>query len=237
MRTVALANFDRAGFGVVPAVLSLDEICALTAAIESAGCGAAVRRRAGIYAIRNLSAEVPAVAALACDARVRALARSVLGEGCQPVRTLLFDKTPGANWQVPWHQDRAIAVAERREVSGFGPWSVKAGVPHVNAPAEVLDRMVTVRVHLDPCGVDQGPLRVRPGTHRSGVWSDAQIAERCRGTEAFTCLVAAGDVLVMRPLLVHASGKARRPGHRRVIQIEFAAGDLPAGLHWHQPLA
>jgi len=42
-----------------------------------------------------------------------------------------------------------IAVRERREAEGFGPWSEKEGVPHVQPPAEILEKMVAIRVHLD----------------------------------------------------------------------------------------
>src|SRR4051794_1322132 len=45
----------------------------------------------------------------------------------RPVRAVLFDKTATMNWSLPWHQDRVIAVRERMEVEGFGPWSRKHG--------------------------------------------------------------------------------------------------------------
>src|SRR4029453_8748221 len=91
-----------------------------------------------------------------------------LGRITRPVRGILLDKVPGANWHVGWHQDLVIPVRERREVSGFGPWTVKAGMPHVKPPAEVLAGMLTIRVQLDDCGQDNGPLRVVPGSHRRG---------------------------------------------------------------------
>ena len=88
-----------------------------------------------------------------------ALVEPVLGRGAFAVRGLYFDKTPETNWNLPWHQDLTIAVCERREVEGFGPWTLKAGIPHVHAPADLLGRMLTVRIHLDECGPGNGPMR------------------------------------------------------------------------------
>ncbi len=92
----------------------------------------------------------------------------VAGADCRLVRGLFFDKTPGANWPVAWHQDLTLAVAERREIAGWSNWSVKAGVPHVQPPVDILERMVTLRLQLDDCGADNGPLRVLPGSHCLG---------------------------------------------------------------------
>lgn len=63
------------------------------------------------------------------------LAAELLGPGARAVRALAFDKRPDANWAVGWHQDRTIAVRVRIETPGFGPWSVKGGVPQ-NPPVD-----------------------------------------------------------------------------------------------------
>ncbi|HAV63046.1 MAG TPA: phytanoyl-CoA dioxygenase [Verrucomicrobiales bacterium] len=149
-----------------------------------------------------------------------------------PVRALLFDKTPQTNWTVSWHQDLSIAVADRIDTPGFGGWSLKEGVWHVQPPATVLERMLTVRLHLDDCGPEHGPLRVVPGSHRLGRL-DADAIAGCRaGTPVEEILCGAGDALVMRPLLLHASSKATRPSRRRVLHVEFAREDLPGDLEW-----
>lgn len=226
-------HLDAHGYALVPGVIDRAEVDALLAALARAGEGEAVRRRESVYAIRNLLEEVPEVRALARSAAVRALVEPVLGEGAFAVRGILFDKTPDANWKVTWHQDLTIAVRARREVEGFGPWSEKAGVTSVQPPAAVLERMLTVRLHLDDCGPENGPVNVLPGTHRLGRLAAAEI-ERRRTAEppAATC-VGAGGVLLMRPLLLHASSPATAPAHRRVVHLDFAAGGLPGGLEWH----
>ena len=144
----------------------------------------------------------------------------------------MFDKTPETNWKVSWHQDQTISVVEQREVEGFGPWSVKAGVPHVQAPVGLLERMLTIRIHLDDCGISNGPLRVLPGTHLSGKLSPSELARLRSERVEVTCAVPAGGAILMRPLLLHASSVSESPAHRRVLHIEYAAETLSGGLKW-----
>jgi ectoine hydroxylase-related dioxygenase (phytanoyl-CoA dioxygenase family) len=148
------------------------------------------------------------------------------------VRGILFDKLPEANWKVPWHQDLSIAVRGRVDVAGFGPWSVKAGVPHVQPPLPLLENMLALRLHLDDCDAANGPLRVIPRSHTGGRLSPTAIRAWRSQQAAVACLVPRGGALLMRPLLLHASSPALRPGHRRVIHLEFAAEGLPGGLQW-----
>jgi ectoine hydroxylase-related dioxygenase (phytanoyl-CoA dioxygenase family) len=185
--------------------------------------------RAGL---RNLLDASPAACELARHPGVRAIPECLLGRECFVTRAILFDKTADTNWKVPWHQDTTIAVAERHDVPGFGPWSVKDGVTHVQPPADILARMVTVRVHLDDCGPENGPVRVLPRTHRSGVLSREEIERLRVATKEETAVVARGGLLVFVPLLLHASSPAERPGHRRVAHFEFAGDELPGGLRW-----
>ena len=110
--------------------------------------------------------------------------------------------------------------------------SVKDGVVHMQPPAEVLAGMVTVRVHLDDCAADNGPVRVLPRTHSLGKLSQDQI-EHLRGevTEV-ACTARRGGLLAFRPLLLHASSASTSPRRRRVAHFEFAAADLPGALDW-----
>jgi ectoine hydroxylase-related dioxygenase (phytanoyl-CoA dioxygenase family) len=177
--------------------------------------------------------DIPAVRELASSEPVRAIAESALGKNCFAVRGILFDKTPTANWKVTWHQDLTIAVRERRELHGFGPWSVKEGVPHVQPPVTVLERMVAVRIHLDECGPENGPVRVISGSHNFGRLSGAAIDVWKDEHTAIDCTVPRGGILAFFPLLLHSSSPSILPEHRRVIHLEFAAADLPGGLEWY----
>jgi ectoine hydroxylase-related dioxygenase (phytanoyl-CoA dioxygenase family) len=149
-----------------------------------------------------------------------------------PLSGTLFDKTPDANWKVPWHQDLSIAVQQKIPIDGFGPWSVKAGVVHVQPPAAILETMLAVRIHLDDCNEENGPVRVIPGSHQHGRLTAEQIRTIPSTVPSISCPVGRGGVLLMRPLLLHASSASQSPHHRRVIHIDFASGELPSGLKW-----
>lgn len=228
--------WEREGYALVQDVFPEGTVAELRDQLADAftpTAQAGSRRGGSVYAVRN-ALEIPAVRSVVEDGPLRALAHSLLRPKTFAVRAILFDKTPDANWPVPWHQDLSIAVQERRENVGWGPWSEKAGVPHVQPPTPILEQMATTRLHLDPCGPENGPLQVLPGTHRSGRLSAAEIEVEVRRHPAIVCTAGAGDILLMRPLLLHASGKAVAPGHRRVLHVEWATENLPGGLAWFE---
>ncbi|PTY02018.1 phytanoyl-CoA dioxygenase [Verrucomicrobia bacterium LW23] len=150
------------------------------------------------------------------------------------VRAILFDKTPDANWKVPWHQDLTIAVEKRVDLPGYTAWTEKEGIPHVQPPVAVLENMLTARIHLDPCGSDNGALKVLPCTHLDGRLTSDAIGARRTAIEEYTCACKVGDVLFMRPLLLHASSPAATPSRRRVLHLEFAGCDLHNPLRWQE---
>jgi hypothetical protein len=177
------------------------------------------------------------IRALASSALVRRLATVVLGAECFVTRALLFDKRPEANWKVVWHQDLTVAARARADVAGYGPWTEKASVPHVQPPMSVLEEMLAIRVHLDPCGIANGPVRVLERTHCLGRLSGEAIEALRRDSPEVNCLVEQGGVLAFRPLILHASAPSIVPHHRRVIHLEFAAGELAPPLEWHRRVA
>ena len=169
---------------------------------------------------------------LSLEGPIGILAASRLGGGCRPVRAILFDKSARRNWSLGWHQDRTICVRERREAPGFGPWTVKRGFHHVEPPFAFLERMVTLRVHLDDVGIDNAPLLIAPGSHRLGRIAETAIDAAIRHCGTFACTARAGDVWLYSTPILHASERARLPARRRVLQIDFSTDDLPAGLEW-----
>jgi len=90
---------------------------------------------------------------------------------------------------------------------------------------------LAIRIHLDECEADNGPLRVIPCSHKHGFLSDAQIQEWPKNA-AVTCAASRGDAILMRPLLLHSSPPAKVPSSRRVVHLEFAADELPTGVEW-----
>jgi ectoine hydroxylase-related dioxygenase (phytanoyl-CoA dioxygenase family) len=119
----------------------------------------------------------------------------------------------------------------RRQSSFFSKPTVKAGVPHVEAPRQVLENMLTARIHLDEVTEENGPLRVLPGSHRAGRGWAAD------GAVPVSVLAGPGDVLLMRPLLAHASNHSvsGTQRHRRILHLEFAGtADLADGYEWYE---
>ena len=159
--------------------------------------------------------------------------RGLLGDAARPVRGLLFDKNADANWKVPWHQDLTIAVKEKRETRGFSAWTRKVGIFHVQPPVEILEKMLTLRFHLDNADEMNGALKVIPKSHKYGRLNSEEIINRRQANETTVCGVKKGDCLLMRPLLLHSSSAGSNPKNRRVIHFEFSAEDLPNGLNWY----
>ena len=216
-----LDQFSENGFDVLPDSIPESLLRDLDAALDAQQAGT-----------RNLLAYEP-VRQLVISPAMRALVEPVLGKNSFAVRGILFNKLDGANWKVAWHQDSVIAVRERKEVCGWGPWSVKNGVLHVRPTSTTLERMLAVRVHLDNCGEANGPLRVIPGSHHQGLLSGQEVLDWPK-VNAVTCTAKRGDALLMRPLLLHASSAVVAPTSRRVIHVEFATDELPCELEWHE---
>lgn len=158
--------------------------------------------------------------------------RHLIGSAARPVRALLFDKRDASNWALGWHQDRTIEVAERVDAPGYGPWTVKQGRLHVAPPIDVLETMLTVRLHLDPVGADNAPLDVAPGTHRMGLLAEDAIPDVVARCGTATCLAEAGGVWFYATPILHASARSAPGLRRRVLQMDFAAIDLPGDLRW-----
>jgi hypothetical protein len=225
-------QFADAGYSIAEDVLSEIDVEQLRSGIASLPPGKEVKRRKGVYGVRNLLEICPEVRELACDVRIRNFVVPILGDRAFAVRAVFFDKMPSANWSLFWHQDNVIAVNQRLDLPGYTGWSNKAGVWQVQPPVDILSRMVAVRVHLDDCGATNGPLRVLPGSHRHG-WLDNELDDWKARVPEVVCLVRAGGVVTMCPLTLHASAVAETPEHRRVIHIEYANEELPGGLDWN----
>lgn len=211
-----------AGYSICEGILSPLE-CASIAEMLSKPAA----RRAGT---RNLMSH-PAIAALAFDSRLLKLANIFLRTEAVPFRATLFEKSRSANWHVLWHQDRALPVCSRIDSGEWGPWTMKEGVLCGLAPRWALERVVALRINLDASTSMNGPLRVIPGSHKQGVLTAAGISRLTSENEAYTCVVGAGGVVAMRPLLLHSSSKANGNESRRVIHLEYACSlDLGAGI-------
>jgi hypothetical protein len=235
-----LEDVDRDGFAIVPGVFddaAVGELTtALTRALEQPNEATFVRSSAGhVYAARNVLQLWPPAAHVWRRPPLPALLGQILGPRFGLARGLFFDKPPEQTWALPWHKDLTIAVREHRSPAGrFHHPTRKAGVPHVEAPEDVLQAMLTVRIHLDDVTDRNGPMQVIPGSHLTGKAMRFDES-RCRGI-----LVRRGDVLLIRPLVAHNSAPSdpANEHHRRILHLEFAGQpELSDGYAWHTFLA
>lgn len=222
------------GFAISRDVIAADDLVGYRDAVEMALRNNPSRDPAP--GLRNVFEIVDAAREFAVSPQLRQLIEPILGSGYFASRALIFDKTfddsSGANWKVPFHQDLTIAVKEKIEADGFSAWSLKEGVLHVQPPVEILERMLTVRLHLDDCDSDNGALRVLPASHLVGRLGATDIQKFRQARIEEICVVPAGGVLLMRPLLLHASSEAKTRRRRRVMHLEFSCEELPHGLEW-----
>lgn len=213
---------DDEGFAEIPTVLSAGQCAELAAELDGASGG-----RVGS---RNLL-DMPCCKELAVALKTHIDVAPLLPPVA--VQCTLFDKSADKNWLVALHQDLSIPVLYRVSDPRCTGWSEKEGVTYVQPPVPVLESLVAVRVHLDDCGQESGPLRIIPRSHRYGrLTSDVAIALREQHGEV-ELIPPRGGAIAMRPLLLHSSSKALSKSRRRVLHFLYGPKELPFGLTWH----
>lgn len=218
-----MIDLDGRGFAVADVALTREQCDHIASSLPAVTGG-----RGGVGGLISH----PTVLQLLLHRQLGAYLWSVVGRELVAVKATLFDKMLESNWRVQWHQDRVIAIRERMHVAGYGPWSMKAGIPHVEPPDSVLEQMLAVRVYLDDSGPDNGPLRVIPGSHESGKLVENVLQQLVATATPVALHVTKGTLLIMRPLLVHSLSPARAAEHRRVLHIEFAPVEAISPLQW-----
>ncbi|MBS1661127.1 MAG: phytanoyl-CoA dioxygenase family protein [Bacteroidetes bacterium] len=222
------ASFGEQGFAILDEIFSRQEIAAIISRISAADTSRPqFRKTKDLFAIRRFLHEIPGMAELLFTPALMAIVRAYAGGEQFLVKSIYFDKPEGSNWFVAWHQDLTISVDRRLEHPGFENWTVKQGQFAVQPPVNVLESILTVRIHLDDADEGNGALRVVSGSHRDGV-----VRADTRGEGERVCCVGAGGVMLMKPLLLHASGRVSDSRQRRVIHLEFCDRELPEGLGW-----
>lgn len=222
------------GYCLTTPLYSPEECHTLIRTIEAAiPASENFRRGNALFAIRNFMQEVPQAAPLLWTPTMNSFIDNLLGSNYQNIKAIYFDKPPQSNWLVNWHQDTTISVDREATIEGFGPWTRKHTLPAVQPTREILENIYTLRLHLDECTPEKGALSVLPGSHSQGILSAEQIHQSDMSL-ALSCPVAQGAIMVMRPLLLHASAKNTGSQHRRVLHLEFASCALPGGLQWRE---
>lgn len=226
--TDKLANL---GFDIIPDVISegeIDNIINLIAIADSSG--ASFRKSNDLFAIRQFFKHMPAVGDIVMSSKPGNLVKETYGENYFVVKSIYFDKPPASNWFVSYHQDLTISVSDRIAVDGFGFWTLKEGQFAVQPPLEILQDNITIRIHLDDTSNSNGALKVIPGSHLKGIYRPETINWDIEAE--VDCEVPRGGAMIMKPLLLHSSGRTLNNKRRRVIHIEFSRYKLPGGLQW-----
>ncbi|MCW1916413.1 phytanoyl-CoA dioxygenase family protein [Luteolibacter sp. GHJ8] len=177
--------------------------------------------------------DLPPVAAMAKQLKVELTVQGLISGDAVAIQAIAFDKTPGTNWKVAWHQDLMFPFARPVTAPGYDLPVRKGGVDYARPPLRILEELLAVRLHLDPCGPNNGPLRVCPGSHHHGFIPSQECGAFASTHGEYAALAEQGEVILMRPLLLHASSQATEPGHRRVLHLVYH-GAGRAEEPWHR---
>jgi ectoine hydroxylase-related dioxygenase (phytanoyl-CoA dioxygenase family) len=222
------------GYTIIRDIFSYEEVGLMVKKImEGNSSSPAFRRTNDLFAIRRFLEEIPAIQPLIFTSKLNAIIHEYFGGDYFVVKSIYFDKPKDSNWFVAWHQDLMIAVNKKIDLPGFGPWTVKQDQYAVQPPQDILENIFTIRIHLDDTDERNGALRVIPGSHRNGVHRYSPAGST---NEKEICRVPCGGIMIMRPLLQHASSRAISAARRRVIHIELSNSSLPGGLEWSEHL-
>lgn len=102
----------------------------------------------------------------------------------------------------------------------------------VHPPTNILEDTITIRIHLDYTTKDNGALKVIPKSQAKGVIRKGYKYWNIENQDI--CEIKKGGVMVMKPLLLHASNKTNNNQRRRVIHLEFNSSHLAKPLKWYE---
>jgi ectoine hydroxylase-related dioxygenase (phytanoyl-CoA dioxygenase family) len=224
------------GYTIIPDVFTNSECNEILNRIELADTNNnTFRKSADLFAIRQFLKEVPATQSIILNNNLNNIIQELFGSDFFITKSIYFDKPAQSNWFVSYHQDLTISTDKKLELQGYGPWTVKQNQFAVQPPLAILENNFTIRIHLDNTDENNGALKVIPGSHQKGIYRPETI-DWNKETEDI-CKVNKGSIMIMRPLLLHSSGRTINSDKRRVVHIEFSNQELPAGLNWSEYLA
>jgi ectoine hydroxylase-related dioxygenase (phytanoyl-CoA dioxygenase family) len=190
------------------------------------------RKTNDLFAIRQFLKEIPKVKPIIFNNYLNSIINSLFGEDYFVVKSIYFDKPEQSNWFVAWHQDLTISVDNKVDLPGYNSWTVKHNQYAVQPPVEILEDNFTIRIHLDNTNANNGALKVIPQSHLKKIYRPENID--WTNEKSTTCSVEKGGIMIMRPLLMHASERTTNNERRRVIHIEFSRAKLPEKMNWSE---
>jgi ectoine hydroxylase-related dioxygenase (phytanoyl-CoA dioxygenase family) len=224
------------GFTTMDDIYSTEEIEKILSTInEVDSTKDTFRKSTDLFAIRQFLKEVPRTNDLIFNKKLKSLIRQLGGQDYFIVKSIYFDKPETSNWYVSYHQDLTISVDKKLHLADYGPWTIKQNQFAVQPPIDILENIITIRVHLDDADEKNGALRVIPKSHLKKIYRPGTI-DWATETESI-CKVNAGGLMIMKPLILHSSGRTINLKKRRVIHIELSNKELPTGLLWSERMS
>ena len=215
-------TLHKKGFSITESIFNDEELEKLISLIENSEKQ---------YAIRQLMNKKPEIQEVIFNNKnFKELYASICTEDYFLSKAIFFNKPSKSNWFVSNHQDLSISVKEKKATEGYANWTNKNGQFGVIPPKEVLENTVTIRIHLDTTDATNGALKVIPNSHTKGIIRIDASFDKNNFGEAIVCEVAKGGVMLMKPLLLHASSKSIADFDRRVIHLEFCNKEIP--MQW-----
>ena len=126
------------------------------------------------------------------------------------------------------------ASKQKKELKNFKLWTNKQNQFAVQPPIEFLENICTIRIHLDDTDENNGALKVIPKSNNKGIYRPENIDWDIE--KESNCNVKKGGVMLMKPLLLHSSGRTINKQKRRVIHIEFSNLELPGEINWSEKI-
>lgn len=226
-------EFSEQGFHVVNNVYNNEEVGAISNFINNLDTTNPIFRKTNdLFAIRQFVKEFPEIKKLLFNEKLKEIIKLIGGDDCFIVKSIYFDKPEKSNWFVSYHQDLTISVDKKIEDKNFSNWTTKHNQFAVQPSEEILENIFTIRIHLDDTNEDNGALKVLKKTHLKSIKRIEEIDFE-KELEVF-CNVKSGGIMLMKPLLFHASNKTTNDKNRRVIHIEFSNKELPQNLQWSE---
>ncbi|MFT5820058.1 MAG: ectoine hydroxylase-related dioxygenase (phytanoyl-CoA dioxygenase family) [Crocinitomix sp.] len=223
-------ELDIKGFAVVTEVYDTTEIAQLRNILD-AYCSQLDQSKP-VHAIRRAIEKIPELNLILWNENIKNLISDIGGPDYFLTKAIYFDKPEESNWFVGYHQDLSISVSEKHDLNNYKNWTKKEGQIGVQPPYEILENILTLRVHLDDTNKNNGALKLIPSSHK---WGIKRIQEVSTETEEI-CNVPTGAVMLMKPLTFHASSRSKDQKRRRVLHLEFSNIELETPLQWNEKL-
>lgn len=224
------------GFAIIENIYDATELTAISTLINQSSSDKETFRKSGdLFAIRQFVKEIPGTTNILLNYKLRTILSNLFSRSYFITKSIYFDKPENSNWYVSYHQDLTISVDEKADTPGFINWTKKQNQFAVQPPINILENNITVRIHLDNTDENNGALKVIPQSHLKGIYRPETID--WSEEKEISCSVPSGGVMLMKPLLLHSSGRTTNQKQRRVIHIEFSDHELPASLNWSERIS